>query len=393
MDADHAGMALSQPLTLQIVSRIEAIHALGCEYARLYRITGNCLPFARQEWHLSWCEHFLNRNPRIRDEPRFCVLRTSGGECVALVPLILSRRRVGPVRLGTVDLVGSDPGLTEIRGPLVERGYERQTIAAVHESLSELPDWDWILWSGVSAELAQALASEVAPEWNELSHDYVLDLPRSWEAFRGTLKRNIRESLRHCYNSLKRDALVFELQIARTPAQLGPALARFFELHTLRARMSSGPRHPDRFADPLRRAFLSDVCQRLAAQDGVRIFQLIIKGEIVATRIGFLTGDSLYLYYSGFDPAWARYSVMTTVVAEALRYAIGCGLRSVNLSLNPEQSKLRWRPRLVLLHSAFVSRDSLRSRLACRAYRRVFFSNASSARLVQSVFASRRRWN
>ena len=51
------------------------------------------------------------------------------------------------------------------------------------------------------------------------------------------------------------------------------------------------------------------------------------RGQIVAMRLGFVVDDSLYLYYSGYDPLWARYSVMTTTVAEALKYAIACGLQ------------------------------------------------------------------
>jgi hypothetical protein len=60
------------------------------------------------------------------------------------------------------------------------------------------------------------------------------------------------------------------------------------------------------------RDFLYAVCNNLAARDAVRLFQLRIGAEIVASRIGFAVGDSIYLYYSGFDPAWGRYSVMTT---------------------------------------------------------------------------------
>jgi len=73
------------------------------------------------------------------------------------------------------------------------------------------------------------------------------------------------------------------------------------------------------------------------------VFQLRIADAVVASRIGFVIGDGLYLYPSGFDPAWGRYSVMTTMMAEALRYAIASGLRTVNLSLVDEQSTLQSR--------------------------------------------------
>jgi len=80
-------------------------------------------------------------------------------------------------------------------------------------------------------------------------------------------------------------------------------------------------------------------------------------------------GDSLYLYYSGFDPAWASYSVMNTTTAEALKYAIANGIKTVNLSLHRERSKMRWQPRQVDMYSALVNHGRLSSRMASTAYK------------------------
>jgi CelD/BcsL family acetyltransferase involved in cellulose biosynthesis len=181
--------------------------------------------------------------------------------------------------------------------------------------------------------------------------------------------------------------------VARTRTEVREALGRFLELHARRARMSWGAKHPDRFAGRSRREFLYDVCDRLAAHDAVRVFQLRIGREIVASRLAFVVGDGMYLYYSGFDPAWARYSVMTTAMAEAIRYAIASGLKTVNLSLTAEQSKLRWRPRRVEYHTGLLlRRQSLGSRLVYGAYRMAVSGHGVPARLL-SVLGGRRHWN
>src|SRR5437764_14631272 len=31
----------------------------------------------------------------------------------------------------------------------------------------------------------------------------------------------------------------------------------------------------------------------------------------ISSRIGFQSNDQIYLYYSGYDPSWSKYSVMT----------------------------------------------------------------------------------
>jgi CelD/BcsL family acetyltransferase involved in cellulose biosynthesis len=392
VERERAALPVGE-LTADIVVSVEGIRALKPDYELLYRLTDNTLPFALQDWHLAWCERFLNRDAQIRDRPRFYVLRDSAGACVAIVPLIFSRRRLGPLKLGMLDFIGSDPGLTEIPIPLIQPGYERLTVRAVHESLATVRDWDWIQWTGISGALAEAMALEIEPEWHEIKNDYLLDLPSSWEEFHAGLKRNIRESLRHCYNSLKRDGHAFELVVARAPGEIRQALDRFLTLHAMRANMAWGRKHPNRFSSRASQEFLYDVCERLAARGAVRVFQLKIGPEIVASRIGFVVGDSVYLYYSGFNPAWARYSVMTTTVAEALKYAIANRLKTVNLSLTAEQSKLRWRPRLVEFHSASVPRDSLGSRIAYRAYREVVSGGGRAGRLLMRLGWFRRDWN
>jgi CelD/BcsL family acetyltransferase involved in cellulose biosynthesis len=386
-------VAFTEAVSADIVVDIEGIRALTPDYLRLYQVTGNTLPYATQEWHLAWCEHLLSRNPHSPQQPLFCVLRKGDGACAAIVPLILTRRRLGPLKVAALALVGADPSLTELRNPLIEPGYERATVRAVHERLAMMPGWDWIQWNGVSAGLAEALALEVAPQWYQTLDDYVLDLPSAWPELMATLGHNMRKTLRRGYKSLERDGHAFEFVVARDCVEVRWALVRFLELHTLRANMASGSVHADRFTTRPLRAFLYEVCERLAARDAVRVFQLRIADAVVASRLGFVIGGSLYLYHSGFDPAWRRYGVMTTMMAEALRDAIASGLSTVNLSLVGEQSKLRWRPRRVDFFSAIVHRNSLHSRLASGAYRIAVSGRSAPRRLLRRLLQSPRDWD
>jgi CelD/BcsL family acetyltransferase involved in cellulose biosynthesis len=76
----------------------------------------------------------------------------------------------------------------------------------------------------------------------------------------------------------------------------------------------------------------------------------------------------LYLYYSGFDQDWGKYSVMTTTVAEAIRYAIARQVPRVHLSMGADVSKSRWGPETSLLHEAVCVRPRVSSRSALRLY-------------------------
>ena len=123
-------------------------------------------------------------------------------------------------------MLGPDHCVTEIRAPLIERGFEHLTARVVRDGLARIPDWDWIHWSGVSDEFAEALKAGGTQRWEPPLSYFVLDLPPSWEELRSRLKRNIRESLRHCYNSLKRDGHRFEFQVIEDPAGVRQGLDR-----------------------------------------------------------------------------------------------------------------------------------------------------------------------
>lgn len=224
--------------------------------------------------------------------------------------------------------------------------------------------------------------------------DYVLDLAPSWDEFRTGLKRNIRESIRHCYNSLKRENLTLETSVAKSPAEIRAGLDHFVRLHAARADLDDTVAHPDRFATPMARGFLYDVCLRLAQRDIARVFLLKIAGEVVAARVGFEMNDTLYLYYSGFDPQWRKYSVMTTLVTEAIKYAIERQLKTVNLSAGTDVSKTRWGAHEVPFAEALQLRSRARSQLASKLYQSAKSANTNHpiVRVLQRVLP-KRQWN
>lgn len=379
-------------ISVEAVTTLDGIGALGACYDRLLEGTGNTLPFALHEWHFAWCRNFLNSDPRVHDAAFFCVLRNAASDCVALFPFIISRRRVGLVNIVTVNMLGADPAITELRGPIILPGYEYVAARAVQRRLAGIGDWDWIHWSGISPAFAAALNVKAPLKWQPALPDFVLDMTPTWEEFRCRLKRNIRESLRHCYNSLKRDDHRLELRVIEHAADIREGLDRFLELHVMRANLKSAERHPNRFASKVCRDFLYEVCGRLAACGVVRLFQLEVDSRVVAMRIGFVVRDSLYLYYSGYDPAWARFSVMTTTMAEAIKYAISQGLKTVNLSPTKDIAKTRWGPRQIDFQSAYQLSGRQRSRLVRWAYVRARSGAGLPARVLRRLIPARRKW-
>jgi CelD/BcsL family acetyltransferase involved in cellulose biosynthesis len=310
--------------------------------------------------------------------------------------MVTRRPAVGPFCIRHLQFFGADPNITEVRGVLALPGRHSEVHRALLSYLREVSgDWDTFTLSGVpkEGELSDVVTGAFPnTEWTKETPDFVLTLAPTWEEFKGKLSRNIKESLRKCYNSLKRDGHDFKVEVTTARGDVAAALDRFFFLHQARAELSGTVNHRNVFDATMARRFLGDVCERFADRGALRIFALKIGEKTAAMRVGFVLGDSLYLYYSGYDPEFAKYSVMTTAVAEAIKYAIEQHFAKVNLSTGNDVSKTRWNPAEIVFRQASIVSPSRRGELTHEVYRRARKAVADSAplRSVAARFLARR---
>jgi CelD/BcsL family acetyltransferase involved in cellulose biosynthesis len=359
--------------TIGVINSVIGLKSLEPEWNQLFVRAKASSPFLTAAWSLSWWNHLRKDGFTARDEMRIFAIRDGDEKLVAIAPMILTEHPgQGPIRIRLLQFLGPDFNVTELRGFLCHPGHEGWVVAMLAKKLADQNDLDWIQWAGLlQGREGEAILGDAQVIWTRDISVPLLSIPGSWDAFRAGLKRNIRESLRKCYNSPSRDGHVPEVLIAQTPTEVIGALEQLLDLHAKRAAMKDTVLHPDVFASQARRAFLFEVCQALAQLGMVRIFSLRIAGRVVASRLGFQCGDTLYLYYSGFDPDWGRYSVMTTVVAEAIKYAIACGLKAVNLSPGLDVSKTRWGPNEVIYREARQIASRPRAKLALHSFEQV----------------------
>jgi CelD/BcsL family acetyltransferase involved in cellulose biosynthesis len=394
--AQPAWPRLVSPLRVERLPGLDSLAAVAREWDELDAELVPRTPFTSPLWNVLWWKHHRSARLFVRDELFVHVVRDQRGRLLAVAPMMLTRRpALGPLQLRVVQCFGADVNVTELRG-LVCRP---QHWAAVMEALTAHfagsdTTCDWIDWGTVRDDdgaAGPALARAGAIGWEQQTPCYYLPLPASWSDFRARLHRNIKESLRKCYNSLARDRHAFSLRVVSDPAQSGEALETFFRLHRERGQLAGTVSHNDVFATQKDRDFLIDYAQQMASRDQLRVFQLVIGGQVVATRLGFLLGDELYLYYSGYDTRWSRYSVMTTVVAEAIKWAIDRRLRVVNLSTGYDVSKLRWAPKAMMFRSALRVSPERRSQRAFNAYHQLVRFGREDSRLAKLVTTIARR--
>ena len=367
-------------LHVSMVGDADGLAALEPEWAALAAALPIRTPFASPGWTRLWWQHFRRTGPGTRDELRVFTLRGPSGALAGVAPMMLTHRPAwSPLRSRELQFLGADANLTEIRGVVCQEEDEVAVLTALHRHLTQVQrDWDWVQWRGLRLPDPAAVLPGFVPGRQLV--DLHLPLPATWDALRARLPRNIKESIRKCHNSLARDGIDWTLDVLTDPAAVAAALDRLLDLHRARSAIVDTVPHPDVFASPQARAFIADYAALAAHQGNARMFALRVGGEHVALRLGFLLGQDLYLYYSGYDPAWGRYSVMTTVVAGAIEWAVAQGLARVNLSTGIDVSKTRWRPESVAYTEGYQSATGLRGRLAFRV------AGAVRARLGRELF-------
>jgi len=325
------------------------------------------LPFSTSTWLRLWWQHYSEQRLLVCDRFFVHTLRDEGGRLRAVAPLMLTERPgTGPLRARTLAFFGADKNITELRGMICAPEFEGAAVRSLLTYVNGCADqWDWFTWNGVrpGTEAHRALESEPNFHWTRETTDYVLPLAKSWDEFRAGRSRNIKESLRKCYNSLKRDGHEFRFRVVSEPGELPAALSRFVELHARRATASELVPHANVFAEHRARDLLRGIAASPSKALSLRVFQLEIAGQVIASRVGFVLEDELYLYFSGFEPAWGKYSVMTTTVAETLKWAIEQGMRRVNLSPGTDVSKTRWGAESIVTHNGVLVSPQRRGQL------------------------------
>jgi CelD/BcsL family acetyltransferase involved in cellulose biosynthesis len=339
--------APSAALVVETIRDEGGLRALEPEWIVLENEARNTLPFRTAAWALAWWQHLRRQCSAVQDHLSLRALRTGDGKLVGVAPLMITERPGrGFIRTRCLQFIGTDPNVTELRGGLWAPGYEQDCMQALKVAVTrEASEWDWMVWNGIPADSAAAQALDGGVRWTGYTPYYTLRLDGDWPAFKTRLRRNVKESLRKCYNSLKRARLDYALEVVTAREELEGALHDFFRLHAQRASAPATIPHPNTFASPEARAFLVDVCERLSERGQARVFRLRVGGSVVAARVAFVMSGTLYLYFSGYEREFGKYSVMTTLLSEVIQCAFREGLGSMNLSTGNDVSKTRWAPR------------------------------------------------
>jgi CheY-like chemotaxis protein/CelD/BcsL family acetyltransferase involved in cellulose biosynthesis len=360
-------------LRIEELNDLDALEKITPEWEILDAQLSPRTPFTSPLWAKLWWRHCRRMQTTIRQESFAHTVRDEAGKLLAIVPLMITHRPgYGPLQLRILQFFGgADGSITEHRSIICREADELQVMQALESYLCDRKNkdaWDLFVWTGIRhKEIALDHPGNVLRVYKD-TPDYLVPLPDSWEKLRSGLSANMKEAIRKCYKHLAKGGHTFKFHAVARPEDVAASLDHLLALHAERANFKYAARHRDLFERAPHRAFIVDLAQLMAERDQFRTFELEVDGKTVASRMAFLLGDELYLYYSGYDLAWRKHSIMTTLMCECFKWAIERGVKVVNLSKGKDPSKLRWRGREIMFHDALLMSPTRRGRLISRAY-------------------------
>lgn len=355
------------PYPVACLTSLAQLEALRPEWAALVEAAEDATVFQSWDWVASWFEHF-----GAGRELLLFTVRDAGGRLVGAAPCSRARSAGGLLRL--VHLLGRGNDATEYVQVLTTRADADAVAGALFDAWHRLSrSWDLLVLPSMPAapcvgplrRLAAARGYAVVAEDQARM---LRPLPETWDAFYRSLRKSMKDNVNNYVNRLRRAGHREELVVVTDPDQLDGALDRFLELHRRRAEATLGRPHDDRFDTPRRQAFLRTAARRLFTAKQLWPCLLRVDGQTVAAQLCLVHKGRLYLHYSGFDPAWARYGVMTILSRRCIEWGIGQGCRELDLLLGLDQDKLRWGAEPRPVTNLTLASPRLRSRLALRLY-------------------------
>jgi CelD/BcsL family acetyltransferase involved in cellulose biosynthesis len=351
--AGSPGVWRKQPakIDMTVMTSLAEARYFAAEWAEFAEAEGGGNPFLHPDWLMPWAERFLRRNDQVR-----LMAARLNDQLVGVAPFY--RRSLGLGLAHSMQLwgTGRHSGLTELPGLLVERRQQRNvTRVLVRQLCTEAKRWDWAflplqdpLWfepawlpkgGSITVLAGTVRASVVRP---------------ICEPGLGSMKRNVRESIRRAHNRLDR-AYPGRWSVERATGHndLTQAFWDLSRLHRARSGIAGKEVHRNVLRRGADSAFLLETLTQSAPRAGACIYRLVADDRALAALLVLRTTECSYFLLSGMsEDAW-EYSPVTLLQGYAIDDAAKLGHRQLDLSVGPNTAKLRWSEQ-ILVHPEFV---------------------------------------
>jgi CelD/BcsL family acetyltransferase involved in cellulose biosynthesis len=328
---DVTGLAV----TTRIVTEVEEFIGLEHEWNEAVARAGVPHPFLRHEWCRTWWESFSGTR-RLH-----IVVARRGGVIVGIAPLMTEQVHMYGLPIRKLDLLHNDH---TPRTDWIVAGARPQAVAAIWDALRATRDeWDLLQLSrlpddsptgGAVAELARRDGCQIGTWRGDVSP--YLALTGTWDSYHASLSAKFRSNLRNRFTRLSRFGEA-RLEVVDEITDAARDDAWRLEASGWKAASQTSIA-----SDPAVRQFYTQLADRAAERGWLRLLFLTVGGRRIATSYGACFDRRLFLFKTGYDPAYASCSPFKLLTGCAIRSAYAEGLREVDFLGDAEPWKLEW---------------------------------------------------
>jgi CelD/BcsL family acetyltransferase involved in cellulose biosynthesis len=303
----------------------EQFDRVSGEWAGLIAQTPDPIPFATPTWQRVWLDHFqAGRTVRI-------LTARDGERLIGVAPFICDGDRA--------EFVGHY-SICDYMDAVVTPGFERSFFASILGTLASegVATIDLRGLRATSPTLEAVTEAAPGAGYAASREDEALSpgvcLPGTWDEYLNTLSKKDRHELRRKLRRLDSAGGDVALKVMTEAGEAATELDTLFRL----MRISS--HHKEEFLDrPGMEAFFREMTATMAAEGMLRFYFLTFDGEAVASVLNFDLGGQLYMYNSGYDPAYSHYAVGLMSKTLLIKDAIENGRRCVDFLRGDESYK------------------------------------------------------
>lgn len=286
-------------------------------------------PFLTPLWNEIWLRHFGKSL-----QPQVILFRASGGALLAVGSFSNPAGQGGQKGL---TLSGSTD-VCDYRDIIIAPGKEEEVFQALGRFFAEGP-WEYLEFNGISEfsptrqflpALMPLFGFPVVQEVEEVA--LYLDLPITWEAFLERLSSKDRHELRRKMRRLEKE-LAFEILRVDDGLSLRAGMEIFFALHR------KSRKDKAEFMTPQMEAYFQEISTRFREKGWLNLSFLKVSGKEVAAFFSFDFAGTEYVYNSGYDPEFARFSPGIVLAAQCIRQAIERRMTGFNFLRGREDYK------------------------------------------------------
>ena len=344
-------------MRLDTISSEADFARLGGAWDELVRAMPRPSPFLLHAWMLEWWRHYGEGHELAVH------VAYRGDRLVGALPLFRRRRlglRMSEFVGGTWAILADVLVEPDEPGPVVE--------ALVDHAAGSEHDFANLFGLPGSSRLAAALPPDALCLIERLEAP-VLDMAAGLggRLFREKMTSKARSERRRRRRQLEKLGKV-EVSLARTSAELEPALEDAFRVHALRWH---GRRDGSGFVTPVGQRFHRAALLRLTDLDVPRLVMLRLDGRPIAFALSMHLSGRAYGVTMAFDPAYARYAPGSEAKLQSLEAAADEGITRIELLGAAAAHKQRFTDRFEPIYQGVGLAQTLRGRAAvaapCRA--------------------------